>query len=78
MEPTDEGNVFKYTFLFEHDDGFDTTVYKARSMMLEDVLTDFVGFLHDDRVGFVNDITFTIHDGSKGDLRVLCQAPSVE
>ena len=47
-------------------------------MNLENVLTDFCAFLHDDRVGFVNDITFIIHDGEQGDLRVLCQAPSVE
>ena len=47
-------------------------------MMLEDVLTDFAAFLHDDRVGYVNDITFIIHDGARGDLRFLCQAPNVE
>ena len=78
MDATDEGNIFKYSFFFEHEDGFDSTVYKARSMNLENVLTDFCAFLHDDRVGFVNDITFIIHDGEQGDLRVLCQAPSVE
>jgi hypothetical protein len=75
MESTD--NLFKYTFLFEHDDGTDTTVHKARSMMLEDVLTDFAAFLHDDRVGYVNDITFIIHDGARGDLRFLCQAKPI-
>ena len=78
MEPTNEGNIFKYSFFYEHDNGDDTTVYKARSMFLDDVLKDFASFLHDERVGFVNDITFIIHDGNRGDLRVLCQAPSVE
>jgi len=48
-------------------------------MMLEDVLTDFASFLYDDRVGFVNDITFIIHneDGSQG-KEVTCKAPSAE
>lgn len=77
MEPTDYGDIFTYTFLFEHDSGFDTTVYKARSMMLQDVLKDFAAFLHDDRVGFVNDITFTIHDG-ENNMEFTCKAPSVE
>jgi hypothetical protein len=71
-------STFKYTFFFEHEDGTDSTVHKARSMNLEDVLRDFCAFLHDERVGYVNDITFILHDGNRGDLRVLCQAPSVE
>lgn len=79
MEPTSEGNIFKYTFFYEHTDGTDSTVYKARSMMLEDVLKDFMSFLYDDRVGFVNDVTIIIHepDGSAG-TTIECQAPSVE
>jgi hypothetical protein len=77
MEPTSE-DVYTYTFLFQHDDGFDTTVYKARSFDLEDVVSDFVSFLYDDRVGFKNDISFTIHDGSRGDITVKCKAPREE
>lgn len=46
-------------------------------MMLHDVLKDFAAFLHDDRVGFVNDITFTIHDG-ENNMEFTCKAPSVE
>ena len=78
MEPTHEGNIFKYTFFYEHDNGDDSTVYKARSMFLDDVLKDFASFLHDDRVGFVNSITFTIHGGENGDVTFTCKPQSVE
>lgn len=78
MDATDYGDIFTYTFLFEHDNGFDTTVYKARSMMLQDVVADFAAFLHDERVGFRNDITFVLHDGTGNDMVIKCKAPSVE
>jgi hypothetical protein len=46
--------------------------------MLDDVLKDFVSFLHDDRVGFKNDITFIIHGSEGNEMRFECKAPSVE
>jgi hypothetical protein len=47
-------------------------------MFLDDVLKDFCAFLHDDRVGFVNSITFTIHGGENGDVTFTCKPQSVE
>ena len=76
MESTD--NLFKYTFLFEYDDGTDTTVYRARSFDLEYVIKDFMAFLYDERVGFKNDVTFTLHDGAGNDMVVECKAPREE
>ena len=78
MDATDYGNIFTHTFIFEHDDGTDTFVQRARSMMLDEVLKDFAAFLHDERVGFYNDITFIIHGGLEGDTVIKCKAPSVE
>ena len=78
MEPTDYGNIFKYTFLYEHDDGTDTFIVKARSMMLDDVIRDFFEFLYSEEVGFLNPVTVTIHDGFNGDKEIECKPQRVQ
>lgn len=78
MEPTDNWDEsFKYTFIFEHRDGTDTFTAKSDSFILDHVLYNFMQFLYDEHVGFVNPVTFTIHD-DKGGKEVTCKPPSVE
>jgi hypothetical protein len=77
MDASKFGNSFKYTFVFEHSDGVDTTTYVNRSFELDEVLVGFADFLHSSEVGFFNDITFILHDGRNGDTVIKCKHPSV-
>lgn len=72
------GNKFQYTFIFEHEDGVDTTTYVNRSFELDEVLVGFAEFLHCGEVGFLNDITFIIHGGENGDTVIKCKRPREE
>ena len=76
--PEDFGNIFKYTFLYEHSDGEQTFIHKARGFQLQTVIQDFFEFLHSEEVGFLNPVTVILHDGLYGDEVIECKPPSVE